>query len=338
MSRALASLVLVFGYLQVSQGVTLNTVNDLAAQYDNIFTTGNRNAASHLWTSFILDKAGSMTSTHIQNIFHGFCAISGSPLPDMDRTKYRVMLPKVGGGWATGITRHCCWPCMCDITEMVRVDTKTIQAADGSKKFNFLVIGDPCVHPEKLDATYTDPFTGAQGSLSQDAPEVKCKAGKLQGAIYSDGGHPIIGMLFDDEPGELPQKAMLESLPLSKQTSSDSRDPTFGLGGVCKERRAHGYDSGMGKIFHLVANINPIPVQDTLGGSILQRTEILPHNSKTRSFLTSSQGSTVSFAVCLVIGAALALMAMVWRLRSNSRSSADGGRCSSNGTTLYAIE
>ena len=33
------------------------TVNDLHAEYGNIFKKGNRNAASHLWASFLLDRA-----------------------------------------------------------------------------------------------------------------------------------------------------------------------------------------------------------------------------------------------------------------------------------------
>merc|ERR1719161_413149 len=35
-------------------------------------------------------------------------------------------------------------------------------------------------------------------------------------------------------------------------------DPTFGYGNMCQIRKKQGYNSGMGLIFHLVANINPI--------------------------------------------------------------------------------
>jgi hypothetical protein len=148
-----------------------------------------------------------MSAGKMENLFHGFCAISGSPIADVPQKMYEVTLPTVKGGVVNGVTRHCCWPCVCDTTEIVRVDTKTIQTADGPKSFHFLVIGDPCTKPEKLQERFTDSFTGLQTSLEQDAPELKCVNGKLVNATYSDHGHPIIGMLFHVKPTEQPQRS-----------------------------------------------------------------------------------------------------------------------------------
>ena len=39
---------------------------------------------------------------------------------------------------------------MCDSSDWVKVDTRTVITADGPKAYHFLVIGDPCNHPEKI--------------------------------------------------------------------------------------------------------------------------------------------------------------------------------------------
>ena len=44
------------------------TVEDLHREYGNIFRYGNRNAASHLWASFILDRAPQMTDAKLQEV------------------------------------------------------------------------------------------------------------------------------------------------------------------------------------------------------------------------------------------------------------------------------
>lgn len=277
--------------------IDLNTVEDLASQYYNIFKTGNRNAASHLWSKFILDRADSMSPGKLESIFHGFCAVSGSPLPDLQRTEYHgVSLPKVGGGYVTGTTRHCCWPCVCDATELVRVDTKTINTAHGPKAFDFLVIGDPCLHEEQIKVPFGDPFTGRQSTLAAAAPEVKCENGKLVNAIFSDHGHPIIGMLFNTQPEQV--------LPI---------DPTSGFGQQCAARKEHGYDSGMGKIFHVVAKITPIPVGEASEG-ITQMFSVEP---KIGAGGDAKAGPPyIVFSSLAVV--TVAMMAVMWHLRNRA--------------------
>jgi len=244
-------------HAHASGEIELDSPEDLANQYSNIFKTGNRNAASHLWASFILQRAGSMPSGKLGQIFHGFCAVSGSPLPDDPRTMYKATLPKVGGGTVTGVSRHCCQPCICDLIENVHVDTKTIDTADGTRTFDFLVIGDPCLKADLLAQPFADPFSGRNSSLSDAAPELKCEGGKLAGAMFSDHGHPIIGMFFTDP-------ASLEAVPEvsvdhhKEAAAAAVSDPTFGYGEICSMRKAQGYNSGMGLIFHLVARISPI--------------------------------------------------------------------------------
>uniref|UniRef100_A0A6V0K7G6 Uncharacterized protein n=1 Tax=Zooxanthella nutricula TaxID=1333877 RepID=A0A6V0K7G6_9DINO len=235
---------------------SLDSLRDLHSQYYNIFKTGNRNAASHLWASYILNRSSTMQAHTLEHIFRGFCAVSGSVIPDDARTMYKTTLPRVGGGTVTGVVRHCCWPCICDMNEHVRVDTKTVSTADGPHLLNVLVIGDPCLRPDELDKSFEDPFSGQAESLRLAASEVNCVRGKLSGALFSDHGHPIIGVFFTD-PESLELAAASSQAPISQAQAAD--DPTFGYGDMCLMRKQQGYNSGMGLIFHLVASISPIP-------------------------------------------------------------------------------
>merc|ERR1719295_99087 len=87
------------------------TVSELHGNYHEIFhRSGNRNAASHLWASYILDRSTSFTSEEITNLFGGFCPISGSPVRPSAQS-------------ITGSVSVCCWPCVCDLQEFVKADT-----------------------------------------------------------------------------------------------------------------------------------------------------------------------------------------------------------------------
>mmetsp|Transcript_27073 Transcript_27073/g.56872 ORF Transcript_27073/g.56872 Transcript_27073/m.56872 type:complete len:129 (+) Transcript_27073:191-577(+) len=88
------------------------SVMDLHREYGNIFESGNRNAASHLWASFLIDRQAQMTQSRFEMFFTGFCAISGSPLSPRDFNRYQMTLPFVGGGESTGYMYYCCWPCV----------------------------------------------------------------------------------------------------------------------------------------------------------------------------------------------------------------------------------
>ena len=45
------------------------TVRDLHSEYGNIFKHGNRNAASHLWVSFILQRASQLAPSKLEEMF-----------------------------------------------------------------------------------------------------------------------------------------------------------------------------------------------------------------------------------------------------------------------------
>jgi len=248
-------LVLVAVMVSLAAGQELTSIEDLRNQYGVIFKTGNRNAASHLWASYIMQRASTMSSSTMKTLFHGFCPVSGSPLPDVDRTHFKVTLPKVGGGQVIGISCHCCWPCICDLQDNVRIDTKTIKTADGQRSYDVMVIGNPCNDPSKLQQSFVDPFANSQVTLQTEAPELKCEGSKLVGAENSDHGHIIIGLFFTDTEDLAGQ-------------ANDARS----FAPVCAKRRKAGFNSGMGLIFHKVATISPIRVsaQDAVSYSSME--------------------------------------------------------------------
>lgn len=278
--------------MEVDADVVLTGPSDLAHQYSAIFPTGNRNAASHKWASFVMQHASTMSHATMKEVFKGFCPISGSPLPDSPHTMYKVTLPKVTGGVLTGITHHCCWPCICDEHDFVQVDTTAITTTNGTKQYNVLVLGDPCQHPAKLQESFADPFSGRQTSLGLEAPELSCTVeGKLQGAAYSDNGYPIVGLFFTDQE---------DANGVSVAAGSSADDPTFGFGQQCADRKLHGYDSGMGLIFHLMANINP-----------LQRSPTKLYEDGQTSLVEPPKGISESSFFAMLVGSVLVVFVII---------------------------
>jgi len=216
----------------------VNTLDDLIANYCNIFPTNNRNAASFKWFKFLADRAAQKTEADFLSLSKGYCPISGSPIPGTNIGK--VTLNKVGGGTSTGYFHFCCSPCICDLTDWVHADTKMMTFADGVKSVQVLVLGDPCKHSEKLQEKFVDPFSGHEESLQETAPEIVCQGDVLQGTIFSDGGYPIIGIFYQTVQGN----------------SMDGT--TADVQAECDQRASSGYASGMGQIFRKVAMINPI--------------------------------------------------------------------------------
>merc|ERR1711920_805751 len=137
---------------------------------------------------------------------------------------------------------YCCWPCVCDTQDFIRIDTKTIKTQDGvERQYHFAVIGNPCNREEELSKPFVQPFYGrSETTLKHEAPEVRCDSRhNLEGAYVSDHGYIIIPMFFDEDPS---LKSMDESL----------------FEDHCTKRAAANYNSGMGEIFRKVAAISPV--------------------------------------------------------------------------------
>ena len=238
------------------------TVNDLHAEYRNIFKKGNRNAASHLWASFLLARSENFaTPAALQNMFHGFCPVSGSPVRPSAFNRYQIQLGGVNGGAVQGYMHFCCWPCVCDSLDYLWADTKTVQLKDGkAHTFEFVVIGNPCTDADKLD----EPFTtfGREETIAGAAPELACSDdGKLQGATLSDNGYVIIGIVGDPLRTASPvadSHPDAEAGQLVSAEDGDQHQVASSYKSHCKSRADAGYNSGMGQIFRMVADIDPV--------------------------------------------------------------------------------
>jgi len=216
---------------------------DLEKKYHEIFKTSNRNAASHLWASYILQRKTELTHAQISMLFTGFCPVSGSPLSRPEGSRYFSQLP---GATVAGYTYHCCWPCICDLTDLVKVDTKTITDSSGTdKQYHFTVIGDPC---EKAGITVCNE-KGEAGCIPYEAPEVVCEGTSLKGATLSDAGHIIIGIY--EVGGSYTKNDYIDY-----ETESDDDGNT--LKSSCEDRASNGYGGGMGEIFRQVAELSPL--------------------------------------------------------------------------------
>lgn len=215
------------------------TVHDLHSEYRNIFLHGNRNAASHRWATFLLERASTMRYETLVELFAGFCAVSGSTVRPGTHNRYRLNLSRVNGGAQLGDMHYCCWPCVCDTQDFIKVDSHTVMSADGvARALSFAVIGNPCEREEMLHEPFVQPFDGRVTTLARDAAEVRCLPnGALEGATLSDNGYVIISMFFAPQ-GAANDEAMFAEM--------------------CATRAAGGYRSGMGEIFRKVAAIAPI--------------------------------------------------------------------------------
>ena len=134
--------IVVLSVLSCSESLT---VRQLHGKYYEIFSRAyNRNAASHLWSSYILNRASNMTESEIYQLFKGFCPVSGSPVSPSTRNLWQGVQVKKATNTRdemSGGLHVCCWPCVCDLQALVKTDPLTINTADGTKVFNSLVIG-----------------------------------------------------------------------------------------------------------------------------------------------------------------------------------------------------
>merc|ERR1712146_189448 len=56
-----------------------SSVQDLWREYGNIFRHGNRNAASHLWSKFLLERAASMPLERFNHLSGGYLLSQARP-------------------------------------------------------------------------------------------------------------------------------------------------------------------------------------------------------------------------------------------------------------------
>jgi len=260
---------------------TGSSVRDLHREYNNIFKYGNRNAASHKWTTFLHERSTEMEASHFEHMNSGFCAVSGSPVNPVDYNRYGLTLRMVpenraAGAKAFGFMHYCCWPCVCDTQDFIFIDTKTIATKDHpeGKEYFFAVLGDACENEEIMDEPFVQPFYArGETTIRREAPEVRCEvnstSGKkyLDGATLSDNGYVIVSVFFDATrvdsdstsltlSGQSPTPGKISENAEGKKYQSEHE-----FSQMCEDRKNNGYNSGMGEIFRRVAAMTPIPDQ-----------------------------------------------------------------------------
>jgi len=210
-----------------------------------------------------------MTHDRFETISSGYCAVSGSPVGAQDRTRYLLRLQHVAGGgqMVSGFMYYCCWPCVCDTQDFLKVDTANITLAGEVRQYYVVVIGNPCENEAALDKPFVQPFHGRETTtLRRDAAEVRCdREGNLVGASLSDHGYPIVAIFFEPTLIDSQTKAvavgnMGEPQPGRLMTSASglNYNDEYEFKDMCLDRAANGYNSGMGEIFRKVAEISKI--------------------------------------------------------------------------------
>lgn len=265
------------------------TPKDLFEWYGDIFPTQNRNAASHKWASFLLERSQNFDEATFKTLMGSFCAVSGSIVYASDFRRYGLVLDQVADNSTCGAGKkqrfgymyYCCWPCVCDTQDFIQVDSKTVRLTEGGqvvdRQFWFNVMANPCEHEEKLAEKFVQPFDQLETSLLESAQEVRCEpdasgrstAGKkLQGATLSDHGHPIISMFFDSEEVSAGASGDRYTCTAANSDNPGRMTPAnaaFSTGTFqseceyktqCSDRASTGYDSGMGEIFRKVAGMS----------------------------------------------------------------------------------
>jgi len=166
-----------------------------------------------------------------------------------------------------GFMYYCCWPCVCDTQDFLKVDTTNITLSGEERQVHVVVIGNPCEHEEALHKPFVQPFYGREmTTLARDAPEVRCgKDGTLLGASLSDHGYPIVSLFFeptliDPQSQAVATGGMGAPHPgrISTSPSGTHYNDEYEFQEMCTDRAANGYNSGMGEIFRKVAEISKI--------------------------------------------------------------------------------
>eukprot|EP00466_Bigelowiella_natans_P007074 jgi/Bigna1/70094/fgenesh1_pg.10_\ len=221
------------------------SVRDLHNEYYNIFRRGNRNAASHLWSTFLLERAHQMTEERLRQALKGQVVTLFVSMKVYVQWVLRANTPisiKISSYLASRIDDRgsddgihlllllaliaslCGWQfdkSDVKMKDLIRVDTRNVTTQEGEKKMHFLVIGNPC--------------EADQSKIPWEAPEVVCNGQELERAILSDHGYIIISMFFPYEDS------------ISSQDEGTYAEH-------CEHRKQMGYNSGMGEIFRKISS------------------------------------------------------------------------------------
>ncbi|CAD7951234.1 unnamed protein product [Amoebophrya sp. A120] len=268
-------------------GFTNDATGECISQgYDTVFDTAhgsNRNAASHLWVTYLTNKFRDETIESAEVYLRqmtNFCPVSGSPLTNggmqlqwtapatgsagSSSSTYGIQPAASGVTVPGGYSHHCCVPCVCDMNTHVRVDEwtpknkdnvallknhGTVKDKEAAGTVYALVIRDPCA------ANKNDSAKAKLAKLTGGpAPAIICDGEKLKAGEVetSDNGFVVIGLYYTQAAGQ-------------SETAEAAMPQT-----ECAARSSAGCaQSGMGAIFIQAACLGFAP--DASGAATAQR-------------------------------------------------------------------
>lgn len=155
----------------------------------------SRNAGGPQYYHYIMNNIydENMPRPKFMELHKVYCAVSGSPITDINR-KLTVQMNHENGGTVCGEYHMCCTPCFCDIQRFAQVHTKEMVFDEGTREVHTLTIKDPCVNPIPPSVTS---FKCSKGCFDADGNHLK-DAGKAcytENAERLPGGRIIIGVI-----------------------------------------------------------------------------------------------------------------------------------------------
>lgn len=132
----------------------------------------SRNAGGPQYYHYIMNNMYNESMPHkkFMDLHKVYCAVSGSPITDLNRSLTVKMNTVDGKAAVCGEYHMCCPPCFCDIQRFAKVQAVPMQFAEGKKNVHALTIKDPCVNPLPTSVTS---FKCSEGCYDADGNHVE---------------------------------------------------------------------------------------------------------------------------------------------------------------------
>ena len=153
----------------------------LLDDWPKIFPDGNRNAAGPRFFKYIMDQELNYEEFLKFNKF--YCSVSGSLISPNVKPDDIFLNDVDTNEKICGQYYKCCWPCLCDVMKYTKTKVIKLNFGGEFKKFNAIVIDNPCVNKVFPDLVNREYF---------------CKGNNLNSDYtYSIDGKLVIGIMHN---------------------------------------------------------------------------------------------------------------------------------------------
>ena len=153
----------------------------LLADWPKIFPDGNRNAAGPRFFKYIVDQ--NLNYDEFINFNKLYCSVSGSLISPNTQPDEIYLTDLDTNEKICGQYYKCCWPCLCDVMKYTKTKVIKLNFGGEFKKFNAIVIDNPCVNKVFPDLVNREYF---------------CKGNNLNSDYtYSIDGKLVIGIMHN---------------------------------------------------------------------------------------------------------------------------------------------